>query len=44
MKKFWKNLEFNFDYYICYFLYNEKKLHLYHKWMKEQWDNKYLKR
>ena len=41
MKKFLKKLDWIFDYYIAYFLYNENKLYRYHDYMKSKWGDKY---
>ncbi len=40
MKKlsiFLKSLEWKFDYYIAYFLYNPKKVDRYHSYMKNKY-------
>ena len=41
MKKFLKKLDWIFDYYIAYFLYNPNKLHRYHDYMTSKWGDKY---
>ncbi len=39
MKKFFKKLEFWFDLYFVYFLYNGKKIDKYYEYMEKKWDN-----
>ncbi len=36
----WK-IEWAWDYYFAYFLYNERKLHRYHKIMERKWRDKH---
>ena len=43
MKKIWKTLEYNFDYYFVYFLYKTEKIDRYHDFMIKKWGNRYLK-
>lgn len=38
IKKIAKKLEWIFDYYIAYFLYNPRKVDLYHNYLREKWD------
>lgn len=37
MKKIFKHIEFIFDYYIAYFLYNGNKIHRYEQYMKNKY-------
>lgn len=37
MKKFFKKLEFWFDLYFVYFLYNSKKIDKYYEYMEKKW-------
>jgi len=37
MKKILKKLDWIYDYYILYFMYNEKKLDRYFEYMKKKW-------
>lgn len=37
MKKFFKQLEFWFDLYFVYFLYNGKRTHKYYEYMNKKW-------
>ena len=39
MKKFFKKLEFWFDLYFVYFLYNGNKTHKYYEYMNKKWGN-----
>lgn len=41
LKRLWKAIEWNIDYYLVFFLYNENKLHRYHEWMSKKWGEKY---
>jgi hypothetical protein len=36
-----KKLEWLWDYYVLYHLYNERKLDVYHRWMSKKWGKKY---
>lgn len=36
-----KWFEWIFDFYIAHFLYNERKLYRYDRYMKEKWGDKY---
>ncbi len=38
MKKYLEKLEWIFDYYVAYFLYNPHKIERYHKYMRSRWD------
>ena len=38
MKIIWEELEWIFDYYIAFFLYNPKKIHRYNLFMQNKWD------
>ena len=40
MSKIFKKLEWWFDYYIVYFLYNGNKHHLYIDYMEKKWGQK----
>lgn len=42
MKKMFNELEWIFDYYFAYFLYNSNKIHEYHSFMKTKWGSKYM--
>ena len=37
MKKFFKQLEFLFDLYFVYFLYNGKRISKYYEYMNKKW-------
>jgi hypothetical protein len=39
LNKIFEKLIWIFDYYILYFMYNEKKLHRYHNYMKQKYQN-----
>lgn len=39
--KLLKQIEWLWDYYIVYHLYNERKIDVYHRWMYIKWGNKY---
>lgn len=39
-----KRLEWIFDYYVAYFLYNGMKRHLYHQYMTHKWGEKYTQK
>jgi len=41
MKKFFKELDWIWDYYFVYFLYNSNKVHRYHWYMKKKWGPRY---
>lgn len=41
MKKFFKDLEWKFDYYFVIFLYNPNKAHRYDKYMTDKWGSRY---
>ena len=41
MKKFLKTLEFNFDYYVVYFLYNGNKINRYYEYMNKKWGDRF---
>ena len=44
MKKFLKKLEFGFEYYFVYFMYNDLHKYRYHEYMNSKWgDEKYPK-
>jgi len=43
MKKFFKKLDWIFDYYVAYFLYNPNKLSMYNDYMSEKWCEKFTK-
>ena len=38
MKKIAEKLEWIFDYYIAYFLYNPNKIDRYHNYLNDKWD------
>ena len=38
MKKIWEELEWIFDYYIAFFLYNPNKIHRYNQFLQDKWD------
>ena len=38
MKKYLEKLEWIFDYYVAYFLYNPHKIESYYKYMRDRWD------
>lgn len=44
MMKFLKRLEWIFDFYIAWMLYNARKSYNYHKYMINKWGDKYKKR
>lgn len=44
MKKIIDNLTWIFDYYFAPFLYNERKFHVYDKYMKNKYGEKYKSR
>ena len=37
MKKFWKKIEYWFDYHLVYFLYNPRKINRYYEFMNKKW-------
>ena len=37
MLKLLNKLDWIYDYYILYFMYNDKKLDRYHSYMKQKW-------
>jgi hypothetical protein len=41
MKKFFKELEWRWDYYFLYFLFNPNKVHRYHEYMTKKWGERY---
>jgi len=41
MKRFLFNLKWFFDYYVIYFLYNDRKIKAYHHYMSRKYGNKY---
>jgi hypothetical protein len=41
MKKFLKELDWVWDYYFVYFLYNDMKKHRYHAHMTKKWGDRY---
>ena len=41
MKTFLRNLEFNWDYYISYFLFNGRKQDRYFDYMSEKWGDRW---
>jgi hypothetical protein len=41
MKRFFKQLEWVFEYYFVYFLFKPDKLHRYHYFMRKKWGDKY---
>ena len=40
MKKYLKRIEFWFDLYFVYFLYNGNKIGKYYEYMEKKWGNK----
>lgn len=43
MKRLLTKVEWIFDYYIAYLLYNPRKFDRYHDYMKQKWGEKYTK-
>ena len=41
MKKILTELEWIWDYYFVYFLYNPHKIHYYHFYMRDKWKDRY---
>lgn len=41
MKKFLKNMEYNWDYYFVYFLFNGMKTDRYYDYMSNKWGDKW---
>lgn len=41
--KILQTIEWTWDFYVSRFLYNERKLHRYHRYMIQRWGEKYLK-
>ena len=39
MKNLTEKLEWIFDYYVVYFLYNPHKIERYYRYMNEKWNN-----
>jgi hypothetical protein len=37
IRKILKKLDWTYDYYILYFMYNERKLDRYNKYMEQKW-------
>jgi hypothetical protein len=44
MKRFLKELEFRWEYYIVYFLFHPNKRMVYHTFMRRKWKEKYCTR
>ncbi len=44
MKKFFKELEWIWDYYFVYFLFNGMKRHRYDAYMSIKWGSRYKKK
>jgi len=44
MKKFIKKVDWIFDYYIAYMLYNPEKLWIYNSYMINKWGDKFKDR
>lgn len=40
-KQFWIELQWRFDYYIAYMLYNPHKRFRYHRYMLDKWGDRY---
>jgi hypothetical protein len=40
MKKILKKIEWLFDYYVAYMMYNGNKRHKYYEYMNNKWNNK----
>jgi len=41
VKQFWIELQWRFDYYIAYMLYNPHKRFRYHRYMLDKWGDRY---
>lgn len=41
MKRFLKELELLWDFYVIYFFFKTDKLLQYHRWMKKKWGDRY---
>jgi len=39
IRKILKKIDWTWDYYFVYFMYNERKLDRYHNYMKQKWGN-----
>ena len=39
IRKILKKIDWIWDYYFVYFMYNERKLDRYYNYMKNKWDN-----
>jgi hypothetical protein len=44
MKKLIKEISWVFDYYFAYFMYNERTMHRYNRYMIEKWGERFKKR
>ena len=42
MKKLIKKIEWKFDYYVVFLLYNERKTDRYLQYMKDKWESKII--
>jgi hypothetical protein len=42
MKKIFKWVEWKFDFYFTYFLYNPNKRFRYHRYMIKKWGDRYI--
>ncbi len=38
-----KEIEWIFDYYFLYFLYNDRKRYRYYEWMENKWPDRFKK-
>lgn len=43
-KEFWVEVQWRFDYYIAYMLYNPHKRFRYHRYMLDKWGDRYRDR